>query len=250
MRREYRFNEDIELVPFGDTHLGNDDCDEEAVWKTVDYILADENRYTVLMGDIIETTVPEYPGFFDTRSTFEEQVEKGAKLIEALKGRILGILVGNHELRVWKSLGLDILKFTSSLLDAGPVDTSLYLDLFVGKQRYRVYAVHGGGRASTPTGKLNRAIRMTQFVDADIYLLGHVHVLNYLMFPIVVPEEEGERPLKNGLSMRYRYIVYTGAYLPFPRYAQLGGLGASAVGSPVIRLGSQRRSVNIDFLVY
>lgn len=240
-----RFEESVELIPFGDLHIGNESCDLDLIYRYVDYIQSKDNVRVILMGDLIDANVVGYPSQYNVTMTPQEQFRTVKEIVDRIKDKVMGMVIGNHEMRIWNKAGIDIMAILGWFIENTPSAPYLYFNLSVGEQLYRVYAVHGGGMATTPAGKLNKVIRMMSWVDADIYLYGHTHLLDYYVMPTIVPSERGSYDLGNGLGYRLKYGIMTGGFLKYPAYVSTRGGMPTLLGAPRLRLNDTTWKVDV-----
>ena len=152
----------MEIIPIGDVHVGDEFSDLKMFKNVVDYVMAKPNRYVILNGDLMDmaltTSVSDSYGAVLSPS---QQIKKVADILRPLKKRILGMLGGNHEFRVYKSTGIDISRYLALELGIEHLycDNSFMLFVKVGesqtsrpsKIKQQVYSIfvqhgHGGGR--------------------------------------------------------------------------------------------------------
>jgi hypothetical protein len=74
--------------------------------------------------------------------------------------------------------------------------------------RFRVFAHHGAGYATTPGGKLNKLIQFMQSFEADLYFCGHVHDHVARKEPTLGVDEEARK-----IVQRERLGIVAGSYL-------------------------------------
>ena len=88
--------EDIELIPFGDFHLGAEECDEDEIVRTINYVKSKPNVFVILVGDLIENATRNSVGdVFGQLAIPQNQLNALVKLLEPIRDRILGINTGN-----------------------------------------------------------------------------------------------------------------------------------------------------------
>lgn len=95
--------DDYELLPWGDTHIGNEATSYSAMERFVAFVLASPNRFVTFGGDQWETI---HIGdrrhdinLHSTRmSTFTDMTDKFIEVFEPISNRILYIMEGNHEI--------------------------------------------------------------------------------------------------------------------------------------------------------
>ncbi len=100
--------ERIEIFPLADLHLGDENCDYNHFVTLVDYIRETPNAYCILGGDMMDTAVRQSIGdsYTATMSPME-QLQQCVSLFGEIKDKILCILPGNHEQRVYRQDGID-----------------------------------------------------------------------------------------------------------------------------------------------
>ncbi len=178
--------ESIEVIGFGDAHIGDAHCDLNAIQACVNYILAAPNRYAIINGDWQNMALKNSKSdvYSDVLSP-KDQVNKSVDLLSQISDRILAILPGNHEERVAKETGIDITETISRRLGIYDkyANTSVLLFVSFGKSHsksskknvYSIYCNHGFGGGATNGGKLNNVMKLDGIVDADLYMMGHLH---------------------------------------------------------------------------
>lgn len=179
----------LEIVGFGDAHLGEEFSDIDSIKNTVEYILAEPNRYAIINGDWQNMGLKmSKSDVYSEQMSPMMQVHESAKILKPIKHRILLIEPGNHEERVYKETGIDVgelLAMELGLLDRYARTSAVLFVSFgessstMGKKRkknvYSIYCNHGFGGGSNNGGKLNKVMRLDNIVDADLYVMGHHH---------------------------------------------------------------------------
>ena len=202
---------EIKLVYFSDIHWFAKACSEKSVLAQVREIRDDPATFWIGGGDYGEFIGYQDSKRFDPDAVSERVKVKdlgrlGKATYESLrdvvfnpiKHKCLGLLMGNHEraymnhtqqgdLHGWlcTELGVPNLGY-SCLMDVICVNTKgtkvPCLGPFVppkcdtrGSTTFRVFCHHGAGAAQTKGGKINRLVSFMRIVEADIYIMGHVH---------------------------------------------------------------------------
>lgn len=183
--------ERIEIHPLGDRHFGDSMSDWEHTQKLLKHILETPNAFCILGGDLMDTAIATSVGdTYGANLSPMEQLKQCVLLFEPLAkaGKILCILPGNHENRVYRSDGLDITALMADQLGLRDRYSSTTALLFIrfGKRKdkvhhkrkmvYTIYATHGSGGGRKEGGKINRLADYAQIVDADIYVCWHTHL--------------------------------------------------------------------------
>lgn len=240
--------EEVELYPLFDWHIGDSMSDAFLIEDTLKRVRETHNAYCILGGDLMDTAISSSIG--DTYSAHlqpMEQLKLCVELFEPIKNKILCILPGNHENRVYKSDGIDTTAMMAAQLglSAKYSETTALLFIRFGletrraaegrKMVYTVYATHGSGGGRREGGKINRLADLAQIVDSDVYLCGHTHL------PAVF-REGFYRASKTNSNVQYvdRLFVNAAAALNYGGYGDKAGFKPASKQSPVIYLDGKR----------
>lgn len=99
----------VELYDLADFHIGDMMCDFKLIKALIEHIRDTPNAYCILGGDLMDTAIASSVGdTYGANLQPMEQLKMCVKLFAPIKGKILCILHGNHENRVYKSDGIDI----------------------------------------------------------------------------------------------------------------------------------------------
>lgn len=193
------------LVPLGDIHIGNEACDQEALTQKINEILADENKFTIGMGDYLENNgivsrmglnkhVSEQQIADSPYPTVERQITKFLELWSPLiretktfpMGKTIGLHVGNHEDRTIKGEGF-VQRICQPLELVQKVKRKLYLGDFAFTKlsfiyrgqvvsKFTVVSAHGTNFGGQRLGTVLNAAhqKFTQYAF-DVALFGHTH---------------------------------------------------------------------------
>lgn len=244
----YTFKTDeIRLVPVGDIHFGvpPQHLDLRILKGTLEYILKREDTYMIGMGDycdcaLLNTLGEPYEAMFNPR----EQVDAITDLFQPLadKEKILGILTGNHERRVFRQTSFDPAEIIAKNLGVPYCDYSQFFKFKVRKHVYNIYATHGESRATTPGGKLNALLRLGNIAQADVYLMGHVHELFSIPRAKLMIDNR-----HNKLTYKKSYFVLTGHFLNYKgTYAERKGYQIGKKGVAKIKFFGDRWDIHVS----
>ena len=177
-----------------------------------------------------------------------EQLKLCVKLFEPIKHKILCIVPGNHENRVYKYDGIDMTAMMASQLGLSDRYSTTAALLFVrlGKNDewrhhgrkivYTVYVSHGSGGGKRVGGKINRLEDMANIVDADIFLMGHTHQ------PAIIRNSYYRVSGSNSsVQCVDRLFVNTAAALDYGGYGELQGFRPASKENPVIILNGRQK---------
>ena len=237
------FAEVIEIHPMADLHIGDSMCDFKAVMERIEYIRTTPNAYCILDGDLMDTAICSSIG--DTYAANlqpMEQLKMCVKIFEPIKDKIIAVLPGNHENRVYKSDGLDMTEVMCSQLGIpekySPTTALLFIRFGTqgGKhhnrpQLYTAYVTHGSGGGRREGGKVNRLADLASIVDADIYIHSHTHL------PVIFREGFFRTyPSTSSLAQVDKLFVNTAASLNYGGYGDKAGFTPASKKFPVIYL--------------
>lgn len=224
------------LLPFGDLHYGHPNFDTKAAKGYLDWAKKN-NAWIVLMGDLLENSSKDSvgAGVYEQIMNPDEQKYRIVEMLEPYKDQVLGLLTGNHEERTFKTSGHDPSRSMAKMLGVPYLRYGAFLRLNVSGFGYTVYATHGGSGAATSAGKLNAVKKLATWVDADIYLMGHMHDL------LVDSSIRKTLDLRNKVVRdRRQTFCVTGSFLTFEdSYSEMKGYSPGRIGSPRIRLSGE-----------
>lgn len=239
----------IEIYPLSDLHIGDSQCDYKLVLERIEYIKNTPNAYCILDGDLMDTAIASSIG--DTYAANlqpMEQLKHCVKIFEPIKGKILAVLPGNHESRVYKSDGLDLTEIMCAQLGMperySPTTALVFVRFGKGAgkhnrpQLYTIYVTHGSGGGRREGGKVNRLADLAAIVDADIYLHGHTHL------PLVFKEAFFRVSGSNSsVALVDKLFVNTAAHLNYGGYGDRQGFKPSSKSTPIIYLNGTKREM-------
>jgi len=168
------------LVPIGDIHYGYVCCNVRKLKKVIEYVENKPNTKWIAMGDLIDNTSPRNKYFRRQKHIIDtqQQILDLAELLEPIKDKCIGLLWGNHEERAFKEEFNPTLQL-AALMGNKELDlnSSNHYFRYAGK---RVFACHGQTMSRNKPYKIKQLIELDRLVDADLYLMGHVHELDHV----------------------------------------------------------------------
>lgn len=243
--------EKVYILPISDIHYGNPLCDIEKLKRYLNWAMSLENVYFLLNGDLIECAIKESPSnIYQQKINPQEQLDFMKDFWGKYKNRILGMTAGNHEMRLYREVGLDITKELADYLGVPYEREGLILKIHIGKDRnrkerqvpYLIYMTHGWSNARTSGAKLNAMESLSSIIiNADIYISSHTHKL--ISSPELVYFIDDKN---NAVVEKKRYYVSSGSYLRYGDYAQVKGLRPAKLGTARIRLDGTRKDIHIS----
>ena len=238
--------EHIDVHLLGDWHIGDPLCDLVSVAEKLDEIRESPNAYCILGGDLCDMALRDSIGdVHGAKLSPMGQVERVVSLIKPLREKVLCMVRGNHENRVYKSTGIDPLAFAASELGLGERYSDTSALLFVqfghdtkhgGRMQYTMYVTHGAGSGRKEGGKLQRLADLQNIIDCDIYCHNHTHL------PAVFPTCSYRIDYTHRKPVLVEHLfVNGGASLNYGGYADVGGFKPAGKRHPVIHLTSGRK---------
>lgn len=238
---------EIEIHPLADLHIGDMCCEYKRILEELDYIKNTPNCYCVLDGDLMDTAIASSIG--DTYSSTHnpmEQLQECVNLFAPIKDKIIAVVGGNHENRIYRQDGIDITQLMCSQLgisDRYSPTTALVFIRFGDDKKHRkvcysLYMTHGNGGGRKEGGKINRLADLAGIVDADIYLMAHVHQ----------PAAFRNRfyrcdPQNSSAQLVEHLFVNTAAWLNYGGYGDRQSYKPASTINPVIILNGHTKSM-------
>lgn len=238
-----------ELMLIGDVHLGSPECDVPRFQRMVKYC-ADHERQVFLMGDIIEASTRYsvgggvYAQGETTQGSIQLQYEYAMECLYPLssKGLIVGFHNGNHEGRVYKETGFDISKVMCREMKVPYLGDAGWSHFKVGNESYTMYSLHGASGSRFVHTKLKALVDISHSFEADILSMGHVHACADT-YQLV---QRFDKRMKT-LVERKKLLVITGHYLKYGGYGAARGFPIEKLGSPLLKLHSDKHDVHISW---
>lgn len=243
--------ESAEILPLADFHIGDAMSDWKHIQSLLQHVKDTPNCYCILGGDLMDTAIASSIG--DTYAANiqpMQQLEMCVKLFEPIKDKILCVVHGNHENRIYKSDGIDMTQVMCNQLGIGERYSSTTALLFVRlgienrhgidkshqrQQSYTVYVTHGGGGGRREGGKINRLVDLATIVDADVYICAHTHL------PALLKTGFYRTSMSNStVSMVEKLFVNTASALDYGGYGDIQGYRPSSKEYPRIILSGTK----------
>lgn len=231
--------DEVQLYVIADVHIGDPSTDETMLREFIQYILEQPNRYVILNGDLVDNALTvSVSDTYSQRYSPSEAIQHAARIFRPLvnDNRVLAIGTGNHEDRTYRYTGIDISAYLAKELNIYEryADNSFVLFVKFGKSVhwtqtrdkknvYSVFAWHGSGGGRKPGGKMNRVQSMQETVDADLFIMSHVHT------PMSMSESIFKVDAQNmTLSKQTRHFLITNCWQDFGGYGQKFGFSPAS----------------------
>jgi len=226
-----------ELVLLGDLHIGYPTVQMDKLLEDIE-IIKKRGCYVILMGDLIEAGTRNSIGdsLFSQEHIVQEQLDKVFEILCPLEKKILGIIQGNHEKRIFKEVGMDVSKILAEQYfkwyGTEYFGYSSYHIFRVGKQTYTAYLTHGSTSSRLPYTKMKALLDYGKYIDVDIIASGHTHELN----SYTATKKRIDLKRRKIVSKK-TYYVLTGSYLGYDdSYAEQKGMMPSKIGYAKLKL--------------
>lgn len=231
-----------------DLHIGDSCSDFKLIMERIEHIKNTPNAYCILDGDLMDTAIASSIGdTYGANLQPMEQLKQCVKIFEPIKDKILAVLPGNHENRIYKSDGLDITELMCAQLGISerysPTTALLFIRFGRTQQRnrpqlYTLYVTHGSGGGRREGGKVNRLADLAAIVDCDCYIHSHTHL------PVIFKESFFRVSGSNSsVALVDKLFVNTAAALNYGGYGDKQGYKPASKASPVIYLNGHKREL-------
>lgn len=248
--------ESIDILPLADTHIGDIHSDFKKLQEQIGWVKAAKNRYVILNGDLVDMAVRSSIGdIYSQNLTPMQALEQCVKIFGPISDRVLTVQPGNHELRIWRTDGIDFTQLFCQQLGIGDLYSNASTMLFVRfgthsegrnsqKQHkrpvlYTIYCAHGSGTGRTEGAKINRLASLASICDADIFIHSHTHL------PIITKNAYYRVSAANSsVTKTERLFVNTGSTLDYGGYGELQSYKPNSLDTPIIHLSGRTRKMS------
>lgn len=222
-----QYNKPFKLIVFGDVHRDSPNHADKAWQDFLKYARAQQNALFLGMGDYIDSASTSERACLvgaglhestqnDLAVLAQQKVELLAKELGFMRGKLLGLLNGNHYYRFSDGGNSDMRLCRE--LQCQYLGVSTLFRLYIkhpsgsGKHSLDIFAHHGAGGSRLVGGSMNRVSQMTEHAEADIFLMGHDHKRG------VIPQNPKirlEHSPKGGLVVKSRqqWLGRSGSFL-------------------------------------
>jgi hypothetical protein len=234
------------IVPFGDNHVGSTHCDLALFKNHLSWVLKEPRARALFMGDNIDCGTRDSVGasVYEQSEIIDEQVAEWCDLISPLvkAGKVIGTHSGNHEDRVFKQTGFNLTKAMADKVGIKYFGASVIHYAQVGNQNYTIYSTHGASGSRLPHTKIKAVLDRANMVDAEIYLMGHLHQLSHHVRQFYAMDKK-TRTVKEA----EKHFVLCGSYLThWGSYAETAGYELMKRGSPKVKLSGLEKRIRVS----
>lgn len=229
----------LEILALADLHIGDPHADMDKIQELIDSVKNNPNRYAVLVGDLMNTGIANSKSdVYHETMTAQEALDTCVEMLEPIADKILAVVPGNHEERITRQTGVDMVQELTKRLDIADTYSSTFAVVYLqfGKNprtcrplNYTLYINHGHGGGRRPGGKLNSLQDYALVIDADCYIVGHTHL------PASFKTATYSTVPARGVAVkREQLFVNTASALGYGGYGARGGYQPASNSYPVV----------------
>jgi len=247
--------DEVNVIPLSDAHYGNPLFSKKHFLRTISF-LEKPNVYGFCNGDLCESALKTSKGeIYKQVGAPEDQRDQMIEWLYPYKEKILGMVDGNHEGRIWQEAGIHIVRDIAKALGVPyrPEGLLHKISFGSGNSRHKdkpfvfwFYHTHGYGGARTKSAKAVKVERIAAQIHADFYAMSHDHVVNIAPDVYLIPDprtrkEEDKKGNETGFEIgrvraHRKMLIKTNAYLKWGGYSEFGGFPPVDLATPLIRL--------------
>jgi len=245
----------VRLVVFGDTHAGHKEFYREGFQRFLKSHAAYSNTWLLGMGDQLESIAPADVRRFQVSQMaapiddiLDYQIEDFASLLDAYQGRILGLVMGNHEYAIAKRYGTNPHCRLCKALNTDDLGMSFLMRLVLKRKSANgkhlgssrsviIYGHHGwGGGSRTEGGNVTKYSRTIEHFLADVFLFGHTHDYWVKKKPRISVDAKGNVQHRDVLFANAGTFKRTLSASTMPTWEESRGLPPRLLGGLVIEI--------------
>lgn len=243
------------VYTLADLHIGDPHCNESEVLSRVKAVADDPYGLCVLNGDLMNTALKtSVSDVYSEVLTPMQQIVYLVELLRPIAGKIIGVTAGNHESRVYRNDGVDVMRLVCRELGIedkySPEGVLIFLRFGTKanpqhvkegrnpRQWYTIYASHGSGGGKGEGSKAVRLAEMASICDCDLFLHSHTHL------PMIMKQGFYRVDSSNcQAKMVTRLFVNTGAALEYGGYGQAQGFKPASLETPFVHLEAKYKNM-------
>ncbi len=247
--------EELKIAPISDAHYGNPLFSKKHFLRTIDFLEIPE-VFTFGNGDLCESALKTSKGeIYKQVGSPEDQRDQMIEWLYPYREKLLGLVDGNHENRIWQEAGIHIMRDIAKALGVPYRPEGLLHKISFGEGNSRhkdkpyvfwFYQTHGYGGARTKSAKAVKVERTAAWIHADFYAMSHDHVVNVAPDVYLLPDprtrmEKDDKGNETGfmigrVTAHRKMLIKTNAYLKWGGYSEFGGFPPVDMATPLIRL--------------
>lgn len=236
--------ETCNVYAVADWHIGDRHSVQHEIDQQIQRIKDDPHGLVVLNGDLLNTALRNsVSDIYGETAKPMDQILTLVGLLKPIAEKIIGVTLGNHEERIYRDDGVDIMRLVCRELGCEDKYCPEGILIFLrfgsirshkgGRQKrlFTMYATHGSGGGKKEGAKAIRMADMAAIVDADVYIHAHTHL------PMIFPENYFRVNVgNNSVQEVEKLFVNTGAKLKYGGYGQSKEFKPNSRRYPVIHL--------------
>jgi len=243
---------EIRIMPVADLHWADPHSNHDRIREDLKFIEEHDDVFCVLNGDLLNCAITSsVSDTYGETLTPMEELRVCTDLFKPIAHKILCVVPGNHEMRHYRTNGIDMTELMCRQLGIedrySPTTALLFIrfgkldskqNAHNRKVAYTCYVSHGNGGGRKEGGKLQRLVDCSTIVDADCYIVGHTHLPSML-------KDGFARPCMANSSITYgtRLYINTSAKLNYGGYGDTGGFKPPCLDTPIITLSGTRKEM-------
>ena len=258
----YRNGDKFSIYPFSDSHLGAKESAEQTLSHTIQECAA-LGRFglAVGVGDWLDCIVKNdkrfrmngLAGWVEPSNIIDSQRRHCTDIFRPLveAGQLIAIGSGNHEEAIHNHHDDDITRNICRDLHTPYAGYTAFIilkfhNVVSGVTHIRkIHSWHGAGAAQSAGARLNRLISLVNDIEADIYLMGHLHAMTAHTPDRLKVDDYGHiHSIRLAATITGSWLkTYdqpeTGVILD-PTYGEEKGYKPSRIGCPIIRIDPEK----------
>lgn len=245
------------VYTLADLHIGDPHSIPTEITRRLQEAAQDPYGLVILNGDLLNTALRHsVSDVYGELMSPMQQLQELVDMLRPIRDKIIGVTTGNHENRIYKSDGIDIMRMACREL--GIVDRyapeGILIFLRFGmraaktqhpkesrnpRQWYTIYSTHGSGGGRKEGAKAIRLADMAAAVDADCYIHSHTHL------PMIMKQSFFRADASNCCAKPVeKLFVNTGAALDYGGYGQAQEFKPASFSTPVIHLEAKDKRMS------
>lgn len=244
------------IYPFFDAHLGAIESAEKHLVKKVEEC-ANRGQYGLAIGggdwhDCITSKDWRWrtnglAAWVEKRNIVDSQRRRSEEIFNPLveQNQLIAIGTGNHEEEIHKRHDDDIIRNVCRDMNVPYAGYSCFIILQferAGKVTHSltIHSWHGAGSAQSEGARLMRLVRLVNDIEADIYLMGHLHAMTSHTPDRLIQRNGRVRSIKLAATICGSWLkTYAQPHedeILDPSYGEEKGYKPSRIGMPIIKI--------------
>lgn len=227
-----RGNEKLLIIDVSDTHFGAEWFNEPYFFYFLDVLDAIKSQWILYTGGDLWEAASKKVGnsAFKTTMTLDEQLDYSLNYFKPYKKNMRFAAIGNHDIRLWNDFDFNITSVFAKKMKC-EYGHSVIDEFNINGEPFKVYLAHGVGSAKHSHTAQGKFIRETEQIEADLFLNGHNHRLDFFSRPVMTSD-----------GLKRQHYGFSGSFLGWKGYSE-------AMHLPILPEAFQVISINKDRVV-